>query len=211
MARSNGMTATRRGRMRRMPRCLRLALVLATVLVSAAVAAAATTPLKPVKVAVLAPTPATANPTAAIVIDFHPQHLPSGGYYYAVAVLAPYHFHGGRPTPSCAVSSNMKVTEYGFPPRTGALRLTLTPTPSSSKAWCTGATYEGAVYAVPHKPPCNGYYRCTSGAAQCLPGRHVCGIILPPQYYPGYPGGLPKPIDGSSRIVGRFTVTFPFS
>jgi hypothetical protein len=24
-----------------------------------------------------------------------------------------------------------------------------------------------------------------------------------------YPGGLPRPVDRSTRIVGRFTVTFP--
>lgn len=185
-----------------MRRSVRLVSLVTAVLGLAAVAVAATLKLEPVRVTVVTP----ASTTGDIQVAFRPQQLPNGGYYYAVAVLGPYGYRGTTNTPSCAVSSNMRATQYGFPRRGATMRLTLTRAPSRTNAWCAGATYRGAVYAVPHRPSCSGYYRCTGGTAQCI--NHVCGIIVPPQNYPGYPGGLPKPVDRSSRIVGRFTVTF---
>ena len=189
-----------------MRRSVRLIAVATIVLGLAGVAGAATVKLRPVKVTVVGPAGATSDRTANIQIAFAPQQLPGGGYYYAVVVLGPYTYYSMSHTPSCAVSSNMRATQYGFPRRGATLRLTLTRAPATVDAWCAGATYRGAVYAVPHRPSCSGYYRCSGGTAQCNP---FCGVVAQPQqHYPGYPGGLPKPIDRSTRIVGRFTVTY---
>ncbi len=185
-----------------MVRALRVVGIVAVWLAVASMAAAATVTLRSVSVQVVG----KPSPTANVGIAFRPQRLPHGGYYYAVIVLGAYTYRGTDKQPPCAVSSNMQLTGYGFPHGTGQLRLTLTPAPSAERAWCAGATYAGAVYAVPHRPSCSGYYRCSGGAAQCTP---VCGVVISPtQHYRGYPGGLPKPVDASSRIVGRFTVTF---
>ncbi|MGH2855269.1 MAG: hypothetical protein ACRDLF_13875 [Solirubrobacteraceae bacterium] len=201
-------------------------------------------------------------------ISFQPHgRLPRGGYYYAVIVLTNYPRHSAAEQPSCAVSSDMEETEYGYPGRSRVMRLTLIPAKSADKRWCAG-TYTGAVYAVPHKPPCNHSHPCygkkANGACWELEGKYVCGIVaegpaerearekaereakekaerearektereakektnleerekaereakekaeresnVAPPY--SYPGGLPKPIDRSTRIVGYFQVTF---
>jgi hypothetical protein len=81
---------------------------------------------------------------------------------------------------------------------------------------------------VPHRPPCNGTYGCrgksaAQGACWEVEGRPVCGVVAPPEKQPpaetpkaespppavySYPGGLPRPIDRSSRVVGHFQVSF---
>jgi hypothetical protein len=139
-------------------------------------------------------------------------HLPHGGYYYAVLVLVRYPLAPQGPaTPRCAISSDMRVTQYGFPPRRGSVHLTLLRAPSPEGLWCAGGTYEGGVYAVPHKLRCTHSQPCSGASAEYGPcwkiGEHtVCGVVARPIY--SYPGGLPKPIDRSSRIVARFSVTF---
>jgi hypothetical protein len=180
----------------------------------------------------------------------------------------------------------MEKTEYGYPASNRAVRLTLLPAKSNNNRWCAG-TYVGAIYAVPHKPPCSASYPCygkdANGACWELEGKYVCGIVALPKeeqtereekekvereakerterearekaereakeksnpeeklkverevkelterearartehqereranLEPGgavfysYPGGLPKPIDRSTHIVGHFKVMF---
>jgi hypothetical protein len=166
-------------------------------------------PLGPVSVT------AAVKPSVAhdVKISFHPRgRLPHGGYYYAVLVLVHYPLAAqGPPTPRCAVSSDMHLTAYGFPPRRGSVRLTLLRAPSAEGRWCAGGTYDGAVYAVPHKPSCSRSVPCYGASAEYGPcwklGTHtVCGVVVRRNY--SYPGGLPRPIDRSTRIVGHFSVTF---
>jgi hypothetical protein len=176
-------------------------------------------------------------------ISFHPRaRLPRGGYYYAVIVLV--HYAGGSPgTPlRCATSSDMQETEYGSPLPGLPVRLTLLPAKSTVNQWCAGGSYEGAIYAVPHRPPCRSSYPCygkstQNGACWGLEGHVACGVVAkpepepkPPQPQPepkqtpepgppatnppptptpySYPGGLPKPVDHSTRVIGRFQVSF---
>jgi len=35
-----------------------------------------------------------------------------------------------------------------------------------------------------------------------------CGVVIRPEQPYSYPGGLPKPVDRTSRIVGRFQIHF---
>lgn len=129
-----------------------------------------------------------------ITISFAPRgSLPAGGYYFAVLVLENYRRASQAHPPSCAVSSNMKLVQYGYP-HGGRVTLTLPPASSRSGRWCAGGTYAGAVYAVPHKPPCTGSHPCygqtaetvgpygaSKGACWELGGEHVvCGV-------PAYP------------------------
>ncbi len=139
--------------------------------------------------------------------------LPEHGYYYAVIVLRPYERYTRRTPPPCATSSNMERTDYGYPAQDGAVRLTLTPTASATHHWCRGGSYIGAIYAVPHAPPCESKYPCRSEPYEppspCweIDGRQVCGVVALPRQYE-YPDGLPKPLASGTRIVGRFSVVF---
>ena len=74
----------------------------------------------------------------------------------------PYKRYTRRTPPPCATSSNMERTDYGYPAPDGAVRLTLTPTVSATHHWCRGGSYIGAIYAVPHAPPCESKYPCRS-------------------------------------------------
>ncbi len=191
-----------------MRRCTRLTVATALFL-SLVPAALGGTALAPVTV-VVAPRPSV---LADVHINFRPHPLPRGGFYYAVIVLSRYEGESQETPPPCAISSDMAKTEYGFPHGRRSMRLTLLPAASSSGRWCTGR-YTGAVYAVPHAPPCrNGYY-CygTSAQSSCWileEGKRVCGVVAKPGRPPySYPGGLPKPLDRSARIVARFAISF---
>ena len=145
-------------------------------------------------------------------IGFSARALPHGGFYYAVLVLAKYRTSGGV-RPECAISSDMGKTEYGFPRRGRRLALSILPARSSAGTWCPGGHYLGALYAVPHRPSCSYSQPCYGKTTQVGPcwivgeGRHVCGVVALPRY--SYPGGLPRPLDSASRIVTRFSVSFP--
>lgn len=179
--------------------------VLAVLLLSAAASAAGVhAELGPVAVHV---EPASLH--GSIWIGFSPHaKLPRGGYFYAVVVLGNLILRRGL-TPSCAISSDMRVVEYGYP-HAGRVRLALPPASSVEGQWCEGGEYLGAVYAVPHKPPCSAAYPCYRGGSKAggltCGGQVLCGLRAPPRYH--YPGGLPKPVDPSTRIVGRFKVLF---
>ena len=147
-------------------------------------------------------------------VSFRPlRKLPVGGYYYAVIVLKPYKSYTRAKPPPCSTSSDMERTDYGYP-RTGrSVRLKLTPSPSAVHEWCRGGSYVGGVYAVPHAPPCEARYPCSSEPYERSPcfeierGRRACGVVVQPTRY-SYPDGLPAPIAPGTRIVGRFAVTF---
>jgi hypothetical protein len=148
-------------------------------------------------------------------ISFQPRGgLPHGGFYYAVLVLHEYAGNGVATTPGCAASSDMAKAEYGFPRRGQRLHLTILQARSAEARWCAGGEYLGAVYAVPHRPRCSNSSPCYGSSTQVGPcwileeGRRVCGVVVKPPRYYSYPGGLPKPIDAASRIVGRFQVRF---
>jgi hypothetical protein len=159
--------------------------------------------LGPVSVGV----PRQPSPTGDLRISFLPRYLPRGGYYYAVLVLENYRDHVLGAPPTCAVSSDMDKTEYGYPTRGHRLRLTVIPARSQTDRWCIGGIYQGALYAVPHRPPCSKRYPCY-GKRTCG-GIPVCGVVPYPAPAPySYPGGLPPPLDRSTRIVGRFQVSF---
>jgi hypothetical protein len=134
-----------------------------------------------------------------VVISFRPRSgLRRSGYYYAVLVLFNYRVYTA-PAPRCAISSDMAQTRYGYPHGGRAVRLVLAAAASTAGQWCAGGDYAGALYAVPHKPR----YGTT---AQCF-GDHLCGIVaMPPPYT--YPGGVPKPLDKSARLIRRFHVQF---
>jgi hypothetical protein len=148
-------------------------------------------------------------------ISFHSGgRLPTGGYYYAVIVLKPYKRYTKKDPPPCATSSNMERADYGYPQSDGGVRLALTPIRSATRHWCRGGAYLGAVYAVPHPPPCESKYPCRSEPYK-LPspcweveaGRRVCGVVALPRRY-SYPDGIPAPLARDTRIVGRFNVVF---
>ncbi|HEY2282561.1 MAG TPA: hypothetical protein VGH60_03305 [Solirubrobacteraceae bacterium] len=210
-------------------------------------------------VSVRLPTSSSAT-TGKLKVRLRPNmSLPRGGFYYAVLVLVDYKLGAPGEQPMCAVSSDMRETQY-ISPRNGRTgRLILLPAPSADRRWCHG-TYEGAIYAVPHKPRCT-HHDCygTAAGGPCweLEGKTACGVVANPkaqeereakeraereqkereareqteaaakakaereaaelakreaeraqQTTYSYPGGLPHPIDGSARIVARFTVTF---
>jgi hypothetical protein len=140
--------------------------------------------------------------------------LPEGGYYYAVIVLKPYKRYTRNAPPSCSTSSNMERSDYGYPQPDRSVRLALTPAKSATGHWCRGGVYVGAVYAVPHTPPCESKYPCRSELYEpprpCWEvesGRKVCGVVALPRRY-AYPDGIPEPLAHGTRIIGRFSVVF---
>jgi hypothetical protein len=180
----------------------RTAFPIALLLLAAVSVSAAAAGISPVSVQA----PAHPSVQGNVAISFRPRGaLPPGGYYYAVIVLENY-ARTNNGVPPCAVSSDMHRTVYGHPHPGRAVRLTLFPARSSEKHWCTGGTYVGAVYAVPHRPPCSRAYPCY-GKRACG-GLPFCGVVVRPEQPYSYPGGLPKPIDRTSRIVGHFQVHF---
>jgi hypothetical protein len=142
----------------------------------------------------------------------HAAKLAQGGYYYAVIVLERYKRYTRNSPPPCSTSSNMQRTDYGYPLANGELALTLAPMRSATRHWCRGATYAGAVYAVPHTPPCESAYPCSSESPgeQCVGVAPGCvhGVVARPRAY-AYPDGLPTPRASGTAIVARFTVRFP--
>ena len=140
--------------------------------------------------------------------------LPEHGYYYAVIVLKPYKRYTRKAPPPCSTSSNMERSDYGYPQPDRSVRLALSPAGSATRHWCRGGTYLGAVYAVPHAPPCESEYPCRSETYEppgpCWElesGRKVCGVVALPKRY-AYPDALPEPLAKGTRIVGRFSVVF---
>ena len=108
----------------------------------------------------------------------------------------------------------MAVTEYRSANGGRRIGLTILPAHSSEGRWCAGGTYLGGLYAVPHPPRCSYsspcYGRTTQLSGPCWivgEGRRVCGVVVREPPY-SYPGGLPRPIDSSSRVIGRFEVRF---
>jgi hypothetical protein len=146
-------------------------------------------------------------------LTFHAKPPPAGGYYYAVVVLKPYKHYTRESPPPCSASSNMQRTNYGYPRAGGTVTLTLNPARSASWHWCRGGVYAGAVYAVPHPPPCEGTYPCASEPykppSPCWEagGHVVCGVVIRREYR--YPDGLPAPSATGTSIVGHFSVRFP--
>jgi hypothetical protein len=145
-------------------------------------------------------------------ITFHARRLPEGGYYYAVIVLKPYKKYTRTSPPPCATSSNMQRTDYGYPLTSGEVALALTPARSLTGHWCPAGDYLGAIYAVPHAPPCESSYPCHSErykepCAGIAPGC-VHGVVARPTEW-AYPQGLPTPRASGTTIVGHFTVRFP--
>src|ERR1700690_266661 len=117
-----------------MRRALRIFTVSVTALILAGTAVAADT----VSVHVQRKVTAGHN----VHVTFHARRLPDGGYYYAV-------------------SSKMQRTDYGYVEH-GKVALGLTPAYSRTGHWCPGGRYVGAIYAVPHSPPCESTYPCRS-------------------------------------------------
>jgi hypothetical protein len=149
-------------------------------------------------------------------ITFRAQKLREEGYYYAVIVLKHYKNYTRRSPPPCSTSSNMSRTNYGYPQPDELVSLALTPATSPTRHWCRGGFYEGAIYAVPHSPPCESTYPCHSEPykppSPCwnIEGQRVCGLVARAKEY-AYPDGLPGPLATGTTIVGRFTVKFPRS
>jgi hypothetical protein len=146
-------------------------------------------------------------------VSFRAGQLPEGGYYYGVIVLKPYKQYTTSSPPPCSTSSNMQRTNYGYPQPNGQVALALTPAKSSTGHWCRGGSYEGAIDAVPHAPPCESSYPCRSEPykppSPCwnIEGHRVCGLVGLPRAY-AYPDRLPPPLASDTTIVGRFTVQF---
>jgi hypothetical protein len=146
-------------------------------------------------------------------LTFQATQLPEGGYYYGVIVLKPYKKYTRTSPPPCSTSSNMQRTDYGYPQANGPVALALTPARSSTRHWCPSGSYEGAIYAVPHAPPCESTYPCRSEPYEppspCwnIKGQRVCGVVALPREH-AYPDGLPKPRATGTRIVARFAVRF---
>jgi hypothetical protein len=155
-------------------------------------------------------------PKLAISHDVHvtlrANKLPEGGYYYGVIVLKPYRKYTRNSPPPCSTSSDMQRTDYGYPQPNGKVALALTPASSSTGHWCPGGSYTGAIYAVPHAPPCEGAYPCHSEpykepCAGVAPGC-VLGVVARPREY-AYPDGLPRPRATGTTVVGHFAIKFP--
>jgi hypothetical protein len=150
----------------------------------------------------------------SVHVSFSAAPLPNGGYYYAVIVLEPYSHYTRSSPPPCATSSNMQRTDYGYPRASSRVALAITPAHSATGHWCRGGTYSGAIYAVPHAPPCEGRYPCRSEPYEppspCwrVDGHIVCGVVAVPHQY-SYPDGLPAPLARGTSIVARFSVRFP--
>ncbi len=147
-------------------------------------------------------------------VTFHARHLPGGGYYYGVIVLKPYKRYTRTSPPPCSTSSNMQRADYGYPQANERVALALTPAKSSTRHWCPSGSYEGAIYAVPHTPPCESAYPCRSepykppSPCWSVEGRRVCGKVALPRVY-AYPDDLPIPLASGTTIVARFAVKFP--
>jgi hypothetical protein len=145
-------------------------------------------------------------------LRFSAPKLPDGGYYYAVAVLRPYKTYTRR-SPPCSTSSNMQRTDYGYPQPDGVVALTLAPAKSTTGHWCRGGAYDGAIYAVPHAPPCESTYPCASEPykppSPCWHsgGQLVCGVVALRTW--AYPDPLPAPLASGTAVVGRFSMKFP--
>ncbi len=145
-------------------------------------------------------------------LTFQSKQLPEGGYYYGVIVLKPYKKYTRTSPPPCSTSSNMQRTDYGYPQADRQVVLALTPARSSTGHWCASGSYEGAIYAVPHAPPCESAYPCRSEpykepCAGIGPGC-VHGVVAWPKEY-AYPDGLPTPRATGTTIAARFSVKFP--
>jgi hypothetical protein len=146
----------------------------------------------------------------SIHLTFQAMQLPEGGYYYGVIVLKPYKKYTRTSPPPCSTSSDMQRTDYGHPHANGQVALTLTPSRSRTGHWCRNGSYEGAIYAVPHVPPCESTYPCHSEPYPCAgvgPGC-VHGVVARPEQY-AYPDGLPTPLASGTAIVARFSVKLP--
>ncbi|HMD58053.1 MAG TPA: hypothetical protein VKG82_11350 [Solirubrobacteraceae bacterium] len=147
-------------------------------------------------------------------LTFRAQNLPEGGYYYAVIVLRPYKRYTRASPPPCSTSSDMQRTDYGYPQPNRVVALALTPAKSATGHWCRGGSYQGAIYAVPHLPPCESSYPCRAEPyrlpSPCwqVEGRPVCGLVARPTEWV-YPDPLPTPLASGTMIVGRFSVKFP--
>lgn len=145
-------------------------------------------------------------------LTFHARQLPKGGYYYGVIVLQHYKHYTRASPPPCATSSNMQRTDYGYPRSNREVALVLAPAKSLTRHWCPAGEYTGAIYAVPHPPPCESKYPCRSEpyerpCAGVGPGC-VHGVVQQPGEW-RFPQGLPTPLAKGAAIVGRFTVRFP--
>jgi hypothetical protein len=144
-------------------------------------------------------------------LTFQARRPPNGGYYYGVIVLKPYRKYTRASPPPCSTTSNMRRTAYGYP-QNGQVALALTPARSSTGHWCPGGSYEGAIYAVPHAPPCESSYPCKSEpykepCAGVGPGC-VHGVVVRPREY-RYPDGLPTPRATGTTVVARFSIRVP--
>jgi hypothetical protein len=194
-----------------MDRAFRALLVCGLALAAAGTARAGTAPAESVSVHLQR----TRSVRENVSVSFHAgARLPAGGYYYAVVVLKPYgHYTRGHPPP-CSTSSNMERADYGYVGTDGTVRLTLTPTRSATRHWCSHGSYLGAVYAVPHPPPCEARYPCRSEPYEppspcweISTGHRVCGVVARPGRY-AYPSGIPAPLARDTRIVGHFSLAF---
>jgi len=150
----------------------------------------------------------------SVHVRFRAAPLPNGGYYYGVIVLEPYRHYTRTSPPPCATSSNMQRTDYGYPHSNSQVALAITPARAATRRWCRGGTYSGAIYAVPHAPPCEAKYPCRSEPyappSPCwgVDGHIVCGVVALPHQY-SYPEGPPRPLAHGTSIVARFSVRFP--
>lgn len=157
-----------------------------------------------------------------LTIGFRPREpLPSGGYYYAVVVLTK-RYAKRLSLARCAQGSDMADTEYGYPDGGPRLNLSLSPETSAPSEgqptpldWCAGATYKGAIYAVPHAPPCLRTEPCYghTTAPECYAGETWCreGKFQPRgklKMYRRKPGELPTPKDSATRVIAHFRVHF---
>lgn len=151
-------------------------------------------------------------------LTFHPVRLPEGGYYYGVIVLEPYRNYT-RTSPPCSTSSDMQRTDYGYLQASGKVSLALTPSKSSTGHWCPGGSYEGAIYAVPHPPPCEDAYPGSAYPCNSEPHKERCqwpgpppcvirGVVALPHQY-RYPDGLPPPRASDATNLAHFSISFP--
>lgn len=157
----------------------------------------------------------TPHPTvrAPVAVSFSAPALPEGGYYYAVVVLRPYRGFTRELQPACSTSSEMQRTDYGYPGADGQISLKLASAKSDTGRWCPGGAYEGAVYAVPHAPPCESHYPCPESepykSNPCFDtgGHPACGVVALRTWR--YPSPLPEPLASDTAMVTRFSVAFP--
>jgi hypothetical protein len=156
------------------------------------------------------------DPLRSVRVTFTAPALPEHGYYYAVFVLRAYRHYTRSSPPPCATSSDMQRTDYGYPDATGTVVLRVTQAHSQAGHWCRRGSYEAAIYAVPHPPPCNSEYPCSSEPRYyprpCTPDSGKCipfnGIVALPRQW-RYPEALPSPHAAGASIDARFTVAFP--